>query len=115
MTVLEAPTGPRVDLPPPAVSPGWSIEWRGRRWHESELTGQHLANMAILLGRDDFDMLDLHPGAGFQRLMNMIAVFVAVDAAGDAEPDEVQEKMAMAIAEIAEASAEEILGAVRFG
>lgn len=118
MTVLEAPpVGPPTDLPAPSTAanhPGWSIVWRGKTWHESDLRGQHLSVMALLQGRDDFDMLDMHPGAGFYRLMSMITVFAAVDASDDAAPDEVDQKMALAIAEVADASAEKILGAFRF-
>lgn len=121
MTVLEAPTGPRADLPPPAPPvapevPGWTIEWRGRRWHESDLTGKHLALYALLTGSDDYEALDINPLHGHQRLMQTITVLVAADdTIGVEDPGAAADVLTRTIDEVSGASADEILGALRFG
>lgn len=109
----------------------WRILWRGRIWREADQLGRHLAIIALLTSRDDFNDLDLggiiddeeplsgaflavasdaSPWKGHQRLMYAIAAFLAVEYEQDGSGDGV----ARAIAEVAEASAREILGALRF-
>lgn len=107
-------------LPPPSGSPlavaaaGWALFWRGRAFSESDLTGQHLAFLALLTGSDEYEALDINPLAGHQRLMQMLTAFVCVErTAGLDDPAKAGDEMAAAIKEIAEASADEILGALR--
>jgi len=99
-----------------AVAPGeWVITWRGRVWHESDLTGKHLSVLSLIAGRDDFDTLEMDPRLGHQRLMMLIAALRCVEEAKatDAEdPDDVAALMAQCIEEVSEASVEEILGAL---
>lgn len=115
-TMLAAPPrGPSAQLPaPPSTADGWSIVWRGRVWRESELTGQHLATLALLTGSDDYETLDIDPRHGHQRLMQMIAAFVCVDeTAGLADAGDAAEAITLAIQQVSKASADEILGALR--
>lgn len=111
MTILEAPnpsTG--VDLPRPGA---WSLHWRGRVYHEADLTGQHLATLALLTGNDDFEALDLDPRHGHQRLMQMLMAFLTVEAAGDVvDGDELAGVIATKIDEVSKASVDELLGAL---
>ena len=115
MTLLESPnTATAVDLPRPGA---WSLEWRGRRFHESQVTGQHLAMLALLTGSDDFESLDLDPRHGHQRLMQMLTVVVCIDtvrASGTDDADQIALIMADAIDEVSKASADEILGSLRY-
>jgi hypothetical protein len=115
----------RAVLPRPG---GWRIVWRGRQWADTDLRGNHLATLALLTGGEDswvsldlsappddlaggwVDLVDGNdPRRGFVRLMNVLLTFLTVeyeqgDGAGSAE----------AVAEVAEASAEEIIGSLRF-
>jgi hypothetical protein len=97
----------------------WSIVWRGLKFDESQLTGQHLSVLSLIVGSDDFSALDIDPRHGHQRLMMMIAAFVVVEAAAVSEADggaeAVEALVAEAMQEVASASAEEILGALHFG
>lgn len=115
MTILEAPNPTTVvDLPRPGA---WSLYWRGRTFHESMLTGQHLATLALLTGSDDFADLNVDPRQGHQRLMQMLAVVVCIDAvkaSGVDDADQVALMMADAISEVSSASVDEILGALRY-
>lgn len=122
MTQPDTPTAPLAE---------WRIEWRGRVWHETDQLGRHLAIIALLTSRDDFTDLDVagvvedeaplsgaflaiasdaSPWKGHQRLMYAIAAFLAVEY----EMDGSGEGVTRAIAEVADASAGEILGALRF-
>lgn len=115
----------------PAPLAEWRIEWRGRIWHETDQRGRHLAIIALLTSRDDFTDLDVagvvddeaplsgaflsvasdaSPWKGHQRLMYAIAAFLAVEY----EQDGTGAGVTQAIAEVADASAVEILGALRF-
>lgn len=111
MTTLEAPNPTTsVDLPRPGA---WSLHWRGRTFHESQVTGQHLATLALLTGSDDFEALDIDPRHGHQRLMQMLMAFLTVEAAGDvADGDELAGVIATTIDEVARASVDELLGAL---
>jgi hypothetical protein len=111
MTLLEAPNPTTaVDLPRPGA---WSIEWRGRRWTDADVTGQHLATLALLTGSDDFESLDVDPRHGHQRLMSMLMALICVDRSqGVDDAEAVTEVMALALEEVAKASADEILGAL---
>lgn len=104
-----------VDMPEPGA---WSIQWRGIVYGEADVTGQHLAVLALIAGTDDFESLDIDPRHGHQRLMMMIAAIVAVDAVEalgpDAGEDDIAGQVARSVAEVSEASVEEILGALRF-
>jgi hypothetical protein len=113
MTVLEAPdTSTGVDLPRPG---GWSLHWRGRVFRESDMTGQHLATLALISGRDDFELLDIDPRHGHQRLMSVLTAFVVVEASQSvADEDELAAVVASKVAEVAKASVDEILGAIQF-
>lgn len=101
----------------PAVS-GWSITWQGKTWTDADLTGQHLAQLALLSGDDRFERLVIkedeiraYPSLGFMRLLNMLSALVSVDVAN--EYDDADE-VAAALKEIQQASAEDIIGAVTF-
>ena len=105
MTTTEAPTAP------------WRITWRGQSWAESDLTGQHLAVLALITGRDDYDMLEISPVNGHQRLMMLIAACVTVDRTMGADPespDEIATTVAESVDEVSKASVDEILGALTF-
>lgn len=97
----------------------WRITWQGKSWTDADLTGQHLAALALISGDDRFESLQVsedeiraYPALGHQRLMNMLGALVAVDIAeafnGDAD------ELAAALAEISEAKADVILGCVEF-
>jgi len=111
MTTLEAPNPTTaVDLPRPG---GWTIRWRGARWTDADVTGQHLATLALLSGTDEFDSLDIDPRHGHQRLMSMLMALVCVQRAQNAVgADDVADTLAVALDEVAKASADEILGAL---
>jgi hypothetical protein len=113
MTILEAPTAATaVDLPRPG---GWRITWRGKSWTDADVTGQHLATLALLSGTDDFAQLDIDPRHGHQRLMSMLMALVAVDRADGLEDvDAVTDLLAVALSEVAGAPADEILAALTF-
>lgn len=111
MTTLEAPNlTTAVDLPRPG---GWAIRWRGSRWTDADVTGQHLATLALLSGTDDFDSLDIDPRHGHQRLMSMLMALVCVQRAqGCIDVEDVTNTLAVALDEVSKASADEILGAL---
>ena len=105
MTTTEAPPTP------------WTITWRGDSWSESDLSGKHLSALALIAGRDDFDMLEMSPTNGHQRLMMMIAACVAVEAAESVSPedvDEIAKVVAESVDEVSKASVDEILGALTY-
>jgi hypothetical protein len=113
MTITEE----TVETLPPL--PAWSIHWRGKVFHESELKGKHLSILFLLTGRDDLDMLELSPvgpeGVRHQRLMLIISAFIAGEAgASMTDADAVAEAIALARSEVADAPVEEILGSIRF-
>lgn len=102
-------------MPDVLAPPGrWRIEWQGRTWSEDDLTGAHLALVALLNGVDDWATLDvanLDPRIGPVRLMNLLAAFIAVDAGiVMANPS----ALAEVIRSVGDAPAEELLAAVRF-
>lgn len=115
MTILESPdTATAVDLPHPGA---WSLHWRGLTFDESQLTGQHLATLALLTGTDDYESLDVDPRHGHQRLMQLLTTVVAVHAvrsSGTDDADQVALVMADAINQVSSASVDEILGALRY-
>lgn len=123
--MLAPPTGERQAAPRPAA-PGWSIHWRGRVWHESDLTVQHLAVIALLTGDDDFATLDLtdpedHPAwerfrlthapwRGYMRLFFTLVAFLAVERErGDGAA------LAGIVRELQSATADELLGCLQRG
>lgn len=117
MTTL-APPNPEtlVDVPRPG---SWAIEWRGRTVTEADISGQHLSVLSMISGTDDFASLDVDPRHGHQRLMLMIAaidVVAAVNEMGDdvSDEDAVANVVAASVAAVSKASADEILGALRF-
>lgn len=105
-----------------AVATDWTIRWRGCLWTDADLTGQHLATLALISGDDRFDDLSIteaevraYPSLGYMRLMNLLCALMAVEACdGIDDPDEAQQAIVEALAEIQAASAEEIIGAVSF-
>lgn len=106
-----------------AVATDWTIRWRGSEWTDADLTGQHLATLALISGDDRFEDLSIpeselraYPSLGYMRLMNLLCALVAVEACdGIDDPDVAQEAVARALSVIQSASADEILGAVSFG
>ena len=100
----------------------WTIRWRGQTWTDRDLTGQHLATLALLSGDDRFEDLSIteadlatYPGEGYMRLMNMIGAFVTVAATdGIDDPDDAHEAAVKALARIQRAPAEEILASITF-
>lgn len=102
---------------------GWTISWRGRSWTDRDLTGQHLATLAILSGDDRFADLSIteaeiveYPRLGYMRLMNLLGALVSVAVTdGIDDPSEAQDAMTKSLTEIQSASADEILGSVSFG
>lgn len=113
MTTLQAPNPTTVvDLPRPGA---WSLHWRGRTFRESQLTGQHLATLALLTGSDDFAALDVDPRHGHQRLMQMLMAFRTVEeSAGVEDEDALAAVVAATISEVSTASVDEILGSLRY-
>lgn len=92
----------------------WRIEWGGRSWSEDDLTGAHLAFVALLNGVDDWQALDvanLNPAIGPVRLMNLLAAFIAVEA-GEAMDDPVA--LTQVIRAVGEIPAAALLAALRF-
>jgi hypothetical protein len=113
MTTLESPNpATAVDLPRPG---GWTLEWRGRKWTDADVTGQHLATLALLTGTDDYASLDVDPRHGHQRLMSMLMALVSVDRSqGMEDADAVAAMLTEVLQEISKASVDEILGALKF-
>lgn len=106
-----------------AVATDWTIRWRGSEWTDADLTGQHLATLALISGDDRFEDLSIteaevraYPSEGYMRLMNMLCALVAVDVSDDTDnPDVAQQRITEALSVIQQASAEEIIGCVSFG
>lgn len=97
----------------------WRITWQGKSWTDADLTGQHLAALALISGDDRFETLQVsedeiraYPALGHQRLMNLLGALVVVDTADTFGDD--RDELAAALAEISEAKADEILGCVSF-
>jgi hypothetical protein len=112
MTLTEPDLSTLVDLPRPG---GWLIRWRGSEWRDTDVTGQHLATLALLAGDDSFESLDVDPRHGHQRLMGMLTALVCVERAQDLEDvDQVAATLSAALDEVAKASADEILSALTF-
>jgi hypothetical protein len=102
------------DLPRPG---GWSITWRGTVYRDTDVTGQHLATLALISGTDDYASLDIDPRHGHQRLMMMLTAFVAVAATAGidtADPDRIAAEIASAINGVSTATADDILGSLSF-
>lgn len=100
----------------------WRITWDGKSWTDDDLTGQHLATLALISGDDRFEDLAItedevrtYPGQGYMRLLNMLSALVAVDVAGELPIIEAQEAVVEALGRIHAASADDILGCVAFG
>ena len=111
-----------IQFPPPSVEdevlldgpPGtWLIVWGEYALREVDATGEHLAFISLLNGRDswaDFDLNDMavaDPGIGPGRLMSWIIAMVAV-ADGVQEVDD----MARLVVAIRESSAEKIVSSL---
>lgn len=109
MITFPPPVAAAVDGPSPLR---WRIKWRGRTFYEEQVTGEHLAVLALLNGRDSWADLDLtgaevSPTLGPVRLMSMLTALVVVDA-GTADPAAV----AAVAATVGSATAEELLAAL---
>ena len=61
----------------------WFLDWRGQSWSSADLTGQHAAAVAEMLGFpppwDWFDISELHPLHGPLPLISLIAAFTCVE------------------------------------
>lgn len=97
----------------------WRITWQGKTWTDEDLTGRHLATLALITGDDRFedlrvdeDEIRAYPLLGHQRLMCLLSALVAVDTAETFDGDE--SEVAAALEEIAKAKADDILGCVEF-
>ena len=64
------------------MTPTWTLNWRGQTWTDRDLTGEHAAALAEMMGIapswDWFDPSDLHPAMGPLQLIALIAAFVVV-------------------------------------
>lgn len=100
----------------------WTIEWHGHTWNDADLTGQHLATLALISGDDRFEDLSIteaevraYPSLGYMRLINMLSAFVVVEATnGITDPDEAHDAALRALEQVQQASAADILAAVTF-
>jgi len=100
----------------------WQIEWRGRTWTDDDLTGQHLATLALISGDDRFESLQLtpdevvaYPTEGYMRLMFMVSALAAVDACNSLDDDdEAQAATVRTLAAVQAATADEIIGCIKF-
>lgn len=107
-TVLAAPDPSTRSAP----ADEWALGWRGREWSSQDLTGDHLAVVAELLGVAPgwsvVDVRAMHPALGPLQTMALIAAFVIV-------ADEVRGMSArQAVLDIVRgASVAELLGAIR--
>lgn len=94
------------------VEPAWHLDWRGRTWSSTDLTGHHAAAVAELLGVAPpwaaFDLADMHPALGPLQTMALIAAFVCVD-------DDVQGAAARQaiLASIKDVTVDELVAAIR--
>lgn len=104
------------ELKPPSTEQqsSWSLHWRGLTLHEHEVTGKHLSILSLIAGSDEWDMLDVSPTLGHQRLGMWLVVMTALAAEQDLgdDLDEVGTALAQAVSMVAEAPATEILGAL---
>jgi hypothetical protein len=66
-----------------ATEPAWFLDWRGRTWASTDLTGHHASAVAELVGVAPdwavFDVTELHPVLGPLQTMALIAAFICVD------------------------------------
>lgn len=106
--------------PKPPLRP-WRITWRGSSWTEDDLTGQHLATLAIIAGDDAFDLLRLtpveareYPRRGFMRLMYMVSALAVTEATDGLDDEDAQRVLVETLSEIQKAPAEEIVAALSF-
>ena len=109
----------KLNYPRKATVAGWSLTWQGKTYADADLTGQHLAALALISGDDRFEQLavtpqelSVYPALGYMRLMNLLGAFVTVDVANEYDGDEAE--VASALEEIQKASADDILGSVTF-
>ena len=100
----------------------WSMNWRGDSWTDDDLTGLHLATLALISGDDRFENLELseadvtgYPSEGYMRLMFMLSSFVVVSVCNGLDDEAAQSATTAALTEIQAASADEILGSIKFG
>lgn len=65
------------------ITEAWTLTWQGRTWSDRDLTGEHAAAVAELIGAaptwDWFDLSDIHPAMGPLQVMALLAAFVVVD------------------------------------
>lgn len=105
------------ELPPPTADAAakWSLTWKGRTFHQDDLTGEHLAFLALLTGWDGWhhatpdDIADMNPATGPVRTMNLLAAFVCV-----ADALEEPEQIAAVIQDIRATSVSDLLDSIRF-
>ena len=90
----------------------WFLDWRGQSWSSADLTGQHAAAVAEMLGFpppwDWFNVADLDPLHGPLQTMSLVAAFVCVS-------DGVRGSVARqaVLAAIRDASLDELTDAIR--
>jgi hypothetical protein len=111
MTPL-APPAPDAAASPLPAPESWRIEWHGRSYRETDLTGAHLGVLGLVNGEDDWRNLDVRamdPTLGPVRLMMMIVAFETL-ARGAADA----ETASAIVAEVAASSAESILASLHF-
>ena len=60
----------------------WSLTWQGQTWTNRDMTGDHAAAVAEMIGAppgwDWFDLSELHPARGPLQVMSLLAAFVVV-------------------------------------
>lgn len=100
---------------------GWTITWRGQSWTDDDLTGLHLATLALISGDDRFEDLTitpeevaLYPALGFMRAFNLLRTFVLVAALDGTDGDEANEIDGRVLDELKAATADELIGAFAF-
>jgi hypothetical protein len=103
---------------------GWTITWRGNTWTDDDLTGIHLAQLAIISGDDRFESLSIteddirsYPSDGYMRLMFMLSTFVvtaACEGLDHSNVDEATDRTALALRTVQTATADEVLGCITF-
>ena len=108
---------------PPASPnlPAWTITWRGHSWADTDVTVEHLAALAVISGDDSFGSLNLnpvvirdYPGEGYMRLVFMLSALAVVEACDGLDGAEAEAMSVRVLSEIKKATADSVLGCIRF-
>lgn len=98
-----------IDAP---TKPDWFLDWRGQTWDSTQLTGDHAAAVAEMLGFpppwDWFNLAEIHPAHGPLQTMSLIAAFICVD--GDVHGQAARQAVLVAVKD---ATLDEIVTALR--